>query len=188
MVQHPLVLRGFTWQQYLSFDELCSDSGARVRFLHGDIEVMAPVSEEHEHRKSNLGCLVEHWCLARGIRFFIRGNTTMTLPGRAGGEPDEAYCFGAKKEISDLVIEVALSSGGIGKRAFYREFRVPELWFWRNDRLEVHVFDEDRADYVASDRSQVLPGIDLPALEECARLEYASDAIHEFRRRIESRT
>lgn len=182
--QHPLVLRGYTWDQYISIEELFSLSGVRVRFLGNEIEIMAPVSEEHENRKSNIGCLVEAWCLEKGIRFFIRGNTTMTRPGSAGGEPDEAYCFGEKKEISDLVIEVALTSGGIGKRSFYREFRVPELWFWRNNQLEVHVFDESKDEYVASDQSHVLPGIDLVALEGCARMEYASDAILEFRKRI----
>jgi hypothetical protein len=51
---------------------------------------------------------------------------------------------------------------------------VPELWFWRNNRLEVHVFDESKDEYVASDQSRVLPG----------RMEYASDAIPEFRKKI----
>ena len=61
---------------------------------------------------------------------------------------------------------------------------MPELWFWRNNQLEVHVFDESKDEYVASDQSRVLPGIDLVALEGCARMEYASDAILEFRKKI----
>lgn len=182
--QSPIVISGYTWDQYLSIEELFSDSGVRIRYLDHQIEIMPPVSEEHEHRKSNLGCLVEAWCLEKEIRFFVRGNTTMTKAGSAGGEPDESYCFGEKKEISDLVIEVALTSGGLSKRAFYKKFGVPELWFWRNEKLEVYFFETKTGEYVKTDESQVLPGINLTDLAECAKMVYASDAIVEFRKRI----
>ena len=183
--QVPLVLPGYTWDQYLSIEELFCSSRPRVRvkFLDGFLELMAPVSENREERKSHLGCLLEAWCLDRGIRFFTRGNMTMTRPGRAGGEPDEAYCFGAKKEVSDLVIEVALTSGGLSKRAFYASFGVPEVWIWRRDHLEVFIWDAEAGNYEPSEESRVLPGLNLALLEECSRMDCASDAIREFRRR-----
>jgi len=161
-----------------------SRSDVRVRFLDHQIEIMAPVSEAHEERKSHLGRLVETWCFHRGIRFAIRGNTTLLRPDEAGGEPDESYCFGEKKPIPDLAIEVALTSGGLSKRAFYAKFAVPELWIWREDRLEVFVRDAAAESYQAVVESAVLPGLDLGLLAECARMEYASDAIQEFRRVI----
>jgi len=182
--QAPLVLSGYTWAQYQSIEELFSDSGVRVRFLDHQIEIMAPVSEEHEERKSHLGRLVEVWCLYQGIRFCIRGNTTLLRPENAGGEPDESYCFGEKKTIPDLAIEVALTSGGLSKRAFYAKFAVPELWIWRRHRLEVFVWEAATASYAPSTASLVLPGLDLSLLEECARMDYASDAIREFDKRI----
>jgi Uma2 family endonuclease len=182
--QAPLVLSGYTWEQYQSIEELFSGSGVRVRFLDHELEIMAPVSEEHEERKSHLGCLVETWCSHRGMRFFIRGNTTMTRPGEASGEPDESYCFGEKKPVPDLVIEVALTSGGLSKRAFYQKFGVPELWIWRQDRLEVFCWNPTTRDYTPSGESRVLPGLDLGALAECARMDCASDALTEFRKRI----
>jgi len=181
--QTPLVLSGYTWQQYQSIEELFSGSGVRVRFLDHQIEIMAPVSEAHEERKSHLGCLVETWCLERRIRFCIRGNTTLLRQDEGGGEPDESYCFGEKKPVPDLAIEVALTSGGLSKRAFYAKFAVPELWIWRQERLEVFVWDVEEGNYRASVESAVLPGLDLGLLVECARMEYASDAIQEFRRR-----
>ena len=90
-------------------------------------------------------------------------------------------CFGEKKEISDLVIEVALTSGGLSKRAFYRKFPVPEVWVWRRDHLEEFHWDAAAEDYVASEASRCLPGLDLGRLEVCARMDCASDAIRAFR-------
>jgi Uma2 family endonuclease len=182
--QSPLVLPGYTWEQYQSIEELFSGSGVRVRYIDHELEIMPPVSEEHEERKSHLGRLLETWCFHRGIRFFIRGNMTMLREGEAGGEPDEAYCFGERKPVSDLVIEVALTSGGLSKRAFFRKFPVPELWIWRRDHLEIFVWDGAAEHYDASTESKVLPGLDLGLLAECARMDCASDAVLEFRKRL----
>ena len=150
------------------------------------LELMPPVSEAHEERKSHLGRLIDAWCFHRGIRFFVRGNTTMVKVGEAGGEPDEAFCFGEKKPVSDLVIEVALTSGGLSKRAFYQKFAVPEVWIWRKDCLEVFAWNTEQEAYEPSAASRVLPGLDLALVEECARMDCASDAVLEFRRRIVS--
>jgi hypothetical protein len=49
--------------------------------------------------------------------------------------------------------------------------------------LEVFVWDAAAAGYQTSSSSVVLPGLDLGLLEECARMEYASDAVREFQRR-----
>lgn len=182
--QASLVLQGYSWEQYLSIDELFSESGVRVRFLDHFLEIMAPVSLQHENRKSNLGCLVESWCLDKGIEFMVWGNTTLTNPEKSGGEPDESYCFHEKKEFPDLVIEVALTSGGLSKRAFYATFGIPELWIWREDDLEIHEFNDESGEYDRVSASVVLPGIDTGALVECARMEFASQAIREFRKRI----
>lgn len=181
--QSPLVVEGYDWDHYLSTEELFSERGVRVRLLDNRIEIIAPVSEAHEHRKSNLGCLIEAWFLAKNVRFFIRGNMTMRKEGEASGEADESYCFGEKKEISDLVIEVALTSGGFSKREFYSKFPVPELWIWRNESLEVHLWNADGESYEQSSESGQLPGIDIQIVEECAVIEYASDAILEFKKR-----
>ncbi len=181
--QGSLVLPGYSWQHYLSLDALFEDSGVRVRFLRNYIEIMAPISENHEERKVHLSRLVEAWCLARDIEVFGRGSTTLKIPNEAGGEPDESYCFHEKKARPDLVIEIALTSGGLSKRAFYGAFRIPELWIWRNDALEVHGFDEATGEYHARTTSAVLEGIDLSALAECAVLPSINQAVRAFRER-----
>lgn len=180
--QRPLVLEGYTWEQYLSLDELFQDSGVRVRYLDHCIEIMPPVSEPHEEKKSNIACLLEAWCLDQGVEFWARGSMTLTKPKEAGGEPDECYHFHTKKEYPDLAIEVALTSGGLSKRAFYAKFPVPELWIWRQGALEVWVFNQETGSYDRRVASDVLPGIDLAALARCAQIERTSEAIRTFRR------
>lgn len=183
--QRPFLLPGCTWEQYVALDELFEEQRIRIRYLDHWIEIMFPISQNHERRKSHLGRLVETWCLERVIEFFINGSTTMRKEKEAGGHPDESYVFHEDREDRpDLVIEIALTSGGLSKRAFYRKFGVPELWIWRKDRLEVHFYTPAKADYVPSEQSTVLPGIPLADVEECARLEGASQAIREFRKRI----
>ena len=150
--QAPLVLNNSSWEQYISLDEFFTGSGVGIRYLNHELEVAAPVSDEHEHKKSNIGRLIEAWCFDREIRFFGRGNMTMTKQGSAGGEPDESYCFNEKKEVSDLVVEIAITSGGLSKRKFYQVFKVPELWFWRNNQLEVYTYDTKTDDYLGCRR------------------------------------
>ena len=95
--QTPLVLYGYSWDQYLSIEKFFEETGTRVRFLKGQLEIMPPVSECHEERKSHLGRLIEAWCLEKGTEFFTRGNFTMLKPEESGGEPDESYSFHEKK-------------------------------------------------------------------------------------------
>lgn len=182
--QTPLLLNGYTWEQYLSIEEIFRERGTRVRFLQGELEIMAPVSENHERKKSNIGCLIEAWCLEKDIEFISKGNYTMTKPDESGGEPDECYCFHEDKQWPDLVVEVALTSGGLSKRAFYATFPVPEIWIWRQDSLEVHLFNNSKNEYSKADTSEQLPGIDLAWLVDCSNIKLTSEAIKTFRSKL----
>lgn len=181
--QNPLVLPGYSWEHYRSLADLFQGTSVRVRFLDHRIEIMPPISETHEERKVHIGRLVDAWCLDRDIECFGRGSATMEIPDTAGGEPDESYYFGEKKGRPDLVIEIALTSGGLSKRAFYAKFQVPELWIWRKNRLEVHVFDEGSNQWAETRESRVLPGIPIDAIEACATLPSITQAVREFRKR-----
>lgn len=183
--QNSLLLSGYTWQQYLSIEKCFEETGTQVRFLHGQLEIMPPVSEHHEERKSHLGRLIEAWCLEKDIDFFTRGNFTMAKPEESGGEPDESYSFGEKKKWPDLVVEVALTSGGLSKRKFYATFPVPELWIWRKDQLEVHLYNEGTSEYEKAEESVSLAGINLDWLVECSMIPATSQAIRAFREGID---
>lgn len=179
--QSPLVLQGYTWDHYLSLGELFEDSGVRIRFLHDSIEIMPPVSADHESRKIHVSCLVEQWCLEKDITLIGRGSTTLKQENIAGGEPDESYCIGEPKPVPDLAIEIALTSGGLSKRSFYQVYRVPEVWIWRNEKLQVFVLNSQSGEYGEASESEVLPDIPIQAVEQCALLPSINEAVKAFR-------
>lgn len=182
--QSSLVLPGYTWEHYLSLDELFQDSGVRVRFLNHHIEIMPPISGGHESRKGTVGFLVEGWCFENKIDIWTQGSTTLKREGEAGGEPDESYCFHERKDRPDLAIEIALTSGGLSKQAFYQVFKVPEVWIWRNEKLEVFVLDNESGEYKPSAESLQLPGFNFKAAEQCATITPLNRARKEFLRLI----
>jgi hypothetical protein len=63
------------------------------------------------------------------------------------------------------------------------KFEIPELWIWRDERLELHVFDEEAGDYREAAASVVPEGIDLAALAACPGLPSINQALREFRAR-----
>jgi len=75
---------------------------------------MSP-SQTHESVKSMIGCLVETWCLERGIPFLTVGSWTLqSKPKSRGVEPDESYLFGDPK--------TAEQEDGV------RSFLLPRVW------------------------------------------------------------
>lgn len=181
--QNSLVLPGYTWDQYLSLGELFQHSGVQVRFLNNIIEITPPVSQDHESRKVHVSRLVEQWCLEKDITLIARGSTAIKEEKVAGGEPDESYCIGESKLYPDLAIEIALTSGGLSKRAFfYKIYEVPEIWIWRDEKIEVFLFAPESKEYLESQESKMLPGINLKAIEACALLPSINEAVREFRK------
>jgi Uma2 family endonuclease len=176
------VLRGLSWSDYQRMLELRGHASVpRFAYLEGELEIMTP-SLPHESIKSRIGCLVEVWCLEKGIEFSPCGAWTLENEGKDGGlEPDECYVFGVVPEPArpDLAIEVVWTSGGVKKLDIYVKLGVREVWFWRRGRITVHALGVDG--YVEASASSVLPGIDLTEL--CSYLDRptASQAIREYR-------
>lgn len=105
----------------------------------------------------------------------------MRLVKQAGAEPDDSWCFAEKKKYPDLVLEIALTSGGLPKLEIYRRFAVPEVWIWRRGRLEVHSLRADGSGYDAATASRLLPALSIAALEAAVAQTDAGLARREFR-------
>ena len=180
--EQRIVLRGVDWECYEKLDELLEDvPGVRLTYLDGELEIMSPISKRHEQRKIALSSMLEAYCMDHDIDLFGQGSTTIgSKQEETSGEPDESYAFGEDKDRPDLVIEVALTSGGLNKLERYRRLAIPEVWIWSNERLGVFVLGEEG--YVTADKSKVLPGIDLVTLEACARIDGTSRAVKAFQR------
>lgn len=177
-----VVVRGLSWSDYQRLLEVRGDASVpRYAYLEGDLEIMTP-SLPHESIKSRIGCLVEVWCLERGIDFSPCGSWTLENKAKESGiEPDECYVFGNLGEPTrpDLAIEVVWTSGGVKKLEIYFKLGVREVWFWRRGRISVHTLEADR--YLEAPGSSVLPGIDLDQLVSFLDRPSASQAIRDYR-------
>jgi Uma2 family endonuclease len=77
------------------------------------------------------------------------------------------------------VLEIALTSGGVNKLEVYRRFKVPEVWFWRRNKLEIFILG--RAGYPPSSKSRLLPDLDIALLERCMTIRSWQKARQAFR-------
>jgi Uma2 family endonuclease len=143
-------------------------------------------SEGHERIKKWLADLLEIHFEEIAVELTPRGQATMRAEMKtAGAEPDESWCIGGEKQYPDLVLEIALTSGGINKLKTYRRFEIPEVCFWRRNHIEVFVLSAS-GDYQASPSSRLLPGLDLALLERCAAIQNWQQARRTFRAAISS--
>lgn len=177
-----MLLDGATWGDFQRMLEIRGDRPVpRIAYLEGVIELMSP-SQPHEALKSWIGCLVEAWCLEKGVEFSPYGSWTLeSKETQRAVEPDECYVFGDDPvgRPPGLAIEVIWTSGGLDKLEIYRKLGVREVWVWRRGRLAVHALRGES--YQEIPASEVLPGIDLNQLLSCLDHPTASQAIRAYR-------
>ena len=187
--EERVVLCGVDWEQYERVDnELGHDRPApRLYWFDGQLEIMT-TSLQHERMKEWLGALIEDYLFDTGIETFPHGQATMRLLEEAGAEPDKSWCFEEEKEFPDLVVEVALSSGGIPKLDIYQRFGVPEVWLWRKGALEIWTLRSNKSGYDGPARkSRLLRGLDVDLLERCLALASWRAARSTFRQFLRPR-
>ena len=170
------------WDDYERLLTMRGESAAvRITYIEGEIELMSP-STSHEWIKTMIARLLEAW--ADDCEVDINGFGSWTIKDKErerGLEPDECYILGGEKKARpDLAIEVVVTAGGIGKLEVYRGLGVPEVWFWRRGRIEVHVLQGDQ--YAASPQSLLLPRLDLALLARFVDHEQQPQSVREYRR------
>ena len=84
------------------------------------------------------------------------------------------------KDFPDLVLEIALTSGGVKKLEVYRRFKVPEVWFWRRNKLDIFGLDSS-GNYDELRRSRLLSGLDIALIERCVATNSWQQARQAFR-------
>jgi len=178
-----VIICGLSWQRHLDLDKALGDDrpGPRFYYLDGDLEIMT-TSKEHERIKKWIGGLLEIHFDELDLEVLPRGQATMRLALKeAGAEPDESWCLGQEKEFPDLALEIALTSGGVSKLEIYRRFQVPEVWFWRQNSLEIFALRQDASGYEQVSHSHLLPQLDIALLERCVRIDSWRGARRAFR-------
>ena len=178
--QRLLLPRNYSWQEFVVLENLLVSSGSfRITYLDGWIELMT-VSEPHELIKKSLAILLEAYFVEMGIEFIPVGNATRRGEEKGTSfEPDESYYLGAKKANPDLAIEVILTSGNIEKLEKYRRFKIPEVWLWENNQLDVYALIS--SEYHLVNYSQLLPDLDLELLVRCVLMPSRLEAMNAFK-------
>ncbi|HVS02189.1 MAG TPA: Uma2 family endonuclease [Thermoanaerobaculia bacterium] len=182
---HIVVLTGATWADFQRLLEIRGErSSPRLAYLEGRLEMMTP-SRSHEGVKSMIGCLLEAWCLERGIDITPYGSWLLEDKAAEGGvEPDECYVVGGDEEPArpDLAIEVVWTHGRIDKLDLYRRLGVCEVWYWRDGRLELYALRGQS--YEPIQESGVLPGIDVAQLLRFLAVKPMTRAVREYRQAL----
>lgn len=185
---HIVVLHGISWEDYERLLEMRGDHSApRISYLEGEVEIMSP-SKDHEVIKSRIGRLLEAWCLDRGLELEAAGSWTLKeKKEESGAEADECYILGTeKRDRPHLAIEVEWTHGGINKLAIYQRLGVEEVWFWRKGRIEVYILTEGK--FTRTERSRVLPELDLDLLTSMLDRDTLTQAVRDFRKALSERT
>jgi len=180
--EERMVIYGISWNRYLAFDKALGEDrpSPRLYYLDGELEIIT-TSNEHERVKKWIAGFLEIWFEEKNVEVMPRGQATMRLALKeAGAEPDESWCLGEEKEFPDLVLEIALTSGGANKLEIYRRFKVSEVWLWRRNKLEIFGLDTSGA-YEALRKSRLLPALDTLLIERCIAIRSWQQARRTFR-------
>lgn len=172
-------LSNVTWETLEKLDADLADTGARLTYLDGCLEIIGSFSEEHEESRNTLGQVLEIYMRTKDIRFYARGSTTIGMKELgARKEPDESYCLGTRKLVPDLAIEVTVTSGGIDTLEIYRRVGVREVWFWEDGVISVYCLRPTGYELVS--KSELLPDLDLRSIEFYSRMADQYDAVNAF--------
>ncbi|MCM0593773.1 MAG: Uma2 family endonuclease [Gloeotrichia echinulata CP02] len=172
-----------SWEQLEQLDIALAGTSARLSYLDGILEIMSPLSDDHEDNRKTLAMLLEIYLRIKNIRFYGRGSATIgKKEDNTRCEPDESYNLGTKKPIPDLLLEITVTSGGINKLEIYQRLRVPEVWFWEDGLLSVYCLQGDS--YIKVNKSNLLPELNLDLLAKYALMADQYDAVNEYSRII----
>jgi Uma2 family endonuclease len=157
-VEQRVVLHGISWQTYQELREVPESEHVRMTYQEGELELMSP-SRTHEQFASLIDRLLQTWTLERGID--IQSCRTMTCKLKdleRGFEPDNCYYVAHEalvrnhRELDltvdpppDLAVEIDLGGRGRRKLGIYAAFRVPEVWWFDGQTLQVFVLQHNTA-------------------------------------------
>ncbi|MEO0987634.1 MAG: Uma2 family endonuclease [Cyanobacteria bacterium J06639_14] len=177
--EKSIALQGVSWTQFKGIEtNLENVRSMRLTYLQGLLEIMSPISDDHETVKSTLGALLEAYMRSKGIRHYRRGGFTLEAEGYTSGTPDESYSIGVRRALPDLVIEVIITSGTIDRKELYLPLNIPEIWFWKSGRI--HVYQLVDKQYQEKPCSQFFSDLDLTLLLKYVKHPDQYDAVQEF--------
>lgn len=178
-VEQRFIQSGVSWESFKAIQTGFTNlPGVRLFYYKGELEILS-TSPEHEIVKGNIGYLIEDFMLSQGLEFVATGSFSQEKEAVVSVQADESYCFGTKKPIPDLAIEIVITSGGPSKLKRYQALEVQEVWFWENG--EISIYQLAATGYQKVSESQFIQSINLARLAKCAATESRTQAVKAFR-------
>jgi Uma2 family endonuclease len=158
------------WETYEKLRAVDRNRNVRMTYDDGDLEIISP-SKLHERIADLLGLLIRIW--AEELHISLQGCRSMTFKRKdlkKGFEPDNCYYIQHEARVRDreeldllidpppdLAIEVDVTSSSAGRMPLYAAIRVPEVWRWKDEVIQVFKLTA-KGRYVARSQSICLPG------------------------------
>jgi Uma2 family endonuclease len=165
--ERRFVLHDVPWWTYVALRDALDDTGVRMTYLKGTLELMSP-SALHEESKTIIGRLIEVWAEEKNVDLRGFGSTTFRREAKHRGlEPDECYTLGKREgenSVPHIAIEVVVGAPLVDKLAVYAGLRVLEVWIWDDASRSMAVQRLAGRVYEARPRSEIVPDLDLALL------------------------
>jgi Uma2 family endonuclease len=176
-----------SWEQFRTLQSAFAEVGnVRLMYCEGVLEILG-IGRFHEMICAMLtGLLLTYFSIKR-IAFIPTGAYTQSVGGKTEFHADLSFNFETEKDISDLCIEVIVTSGSTKKLKKYQLRQVPEVWFWEDGKITIYTLQEsDReSEYIQSEQSLFLPDLDLRHLEKCLLMDSQLAAMQAFQEKYE---
>jgi Uma2 family endonuclease len=173
-----LIKQSVTWEQFKSLQSAFAEiGGIRLNYCEGVVEIVG-IGRLHEKICVLLTLLLGQYFILKRIVFVATGAYTQELSGRTEFQADLSYNFVTEKDVSDLCVEVVVTSGSNKKLRKYQLIGVPEVWFWQDGKIRIYRL-QDR-EYAQVEASEWLPDLDIAHLELCLLMESQLDAVLAF--------
>ncbi|MEM9220088.1 MAG: Uma2 family endonuclease [Cyanobacteria bacterium P01_F01_bin.150] len=170
---------GMTWDEFKVLQSLFEALGVRVSYFQGEVELLT-LSDLHGIISGNLGFLLELYMTEQDLDFFGTEDYSIEAFGTASAQADKSYCFGERRSVPDLAVEIVIKRERETKLNRYAALGVLEVWFWINGQIKAYRLDGK--EYVPIQQSGWVPELDLQRLARCAAIERRLEAIRAWNR------
>ena len=160
-----MTIAGLTWKTYEALlQELGENRSTRIAYDRGVLEIRIP-GEPHEIINRLLAKIITILAMEFEIEANDFGSVTLNREELDRGiEPDTCFYIqnaakgqGMEGNVSemppDLALEVDIASSSASKMAIYRAMRVPEVWLYRRNALEIQLLQDEQYGNVATSRA-----------------------------------
>lgn len=177
------VLNQVSWQTFINLlDDLGNNRVIRLYYDQGVLEIMTPLGE-HENNNRFIECLIGVIADELNLNLKRFGSLTLKREERLkGAEPDSCYYLENEPLVRhqqnidlesdpppDLVLEIDITSSSLDKQTIYAAFKIPELWRYNGQKLEVFVLDKTTQSYQKSTQSLHFPWLPLEIIPQYIR-------------------